>query len=429
MLSRNVRTFALAVFMVAPALVLCSPGSNGAPLAGKAVPAPVLIYAKGAPGATGDSDEDKPAIYPVLPASEKNTGAAILICPGGGMSTRCVDSEGVLVAQWLKDHGVAGFILRYRIRPLYGPADAHKDHQRALQFVRAHADEFHIDPSRIGIMGFSAGAAQCCWAAFDPLPGDPASADPVERAPSNPNFLIPVYGQSNDTLAQVKEGVVLPPTFMYCTGEDGAVSGMMTMHTLLRQKGVPTEVHFFTDGPHGTGMALGDPILGQWPNLLYSWMRHRGFLTSVPRVAIKGLVKVDGEPLARGSVIFRPVDTIGAPAVVGYIFNSTPGGARGEYVVNANLGPIPGRYRVEVREEAKRWLSNFNNPMIKKLSAFDRLSDVEKKELLDYGRTRNLEPSVENQRVYRKARPSDANELVVEVKSGANRVDVEVSGR
>jgi hypothetical protein len=176
-------------------------------------------------------------------------------------------------------------------------------------------------------------------------------------------------------------------------------------------------------------MALGDPILGQWPNLLYSWMRHRGFLTSVPRVSIKGLVKVDGEPLARGSIIFRPLDTIGAPAVVGYIFNSTPGGTRGEYEVKANLGPIPGRYRVEVRAEAKRWLSNFNNPMIKKLSSFDRLSDVEKKELLDYGRSRNLEPSVENQRVYRKARPGDANELMVEVKSSANRFDVEVSSR
>ncbi len=85
---------------------------------GQKLPPPILLWPNGAPGVTGASDEDKPAIIPILPDEAKNTGAAVLICPGGGFTLRATDHEGLLVAQWLKERGVAGFILRYRIRPL-----------------------------------------------------------------------------------------------------------------------------------------------------------------------------------------------------------------------------------------------------------------------------------------------------------------------
>jgi acetyl esterase/lipase len=100
------------------------------------------------PRAAGDTLEDKPAVWPFLPASDKNTGAAILVCPGGGNQTRCVDFEGVLVAQWLKEHGIAAFILRYRIAPLYTSAEARLDTQRGVQYLRAHAAEFKIGKTR-----------------------------------------------------------------------------------------------------------------------------------------------------------------------------------------------------------------------------------------------------------------------------------------
>src|SRR5262245_57308838 len=89
-------------------------------------PAPrgIKLWPKGAPGATGDSDEDTPAIIPYLPAPDKNTGAGVLICPGGAFTNRAVNHEGVLIAQWLKARGVSGFVLRYRIRPLYSPNDS-----------------------------------------------------------------------------------------------------------------------------------------------------------------------------------------------------------------------------------------------------------------------------------------------------------------
>jgi acetyl esterase/lipase len=389
-----------------------------------AIPKAILLWEKEAPRATGDSLEDKPAIYPYLPEAAKNTGAAVLVCPGGGNQTRCCDAEGVLIAQWFKERGIAAFFLRYRIAPLYTAAEARLDTQRGVQFLRAHAEKFRIDPDRIGVIGFSAGATNVCATTFNPLAGNPDSLDPVERVSSSPNFLIPVYGA-----AAVPEATKapLPPTFMFCTAEDGAINGMVNMYTTLLKRGVPTEVHFFEKGPHGTTFAIGDPVLGEWPNLLFNWMRLKGFLTGEKRVPLEGIVKVDGEPLARGIVVFHPLDKVGAAPVVGYIFNSTPGRPRGEYKVAAGVGAVPGKYRVEVRQESLTWLSIFNNPMVAKFPLIKTGTEAEKKEVTDYARSRNLEPSIENQRVYRKLRPNDSQEIFVEVKAaGGNRLDVGV---
>src|SRR5262245_56382967 len=90
----------------------------------------IELWSNGAPGATGDTDEDKPAIIPLIPDAAKATGAAILVCPGGGFTLRATDHEGVLVAQWLKERGIAAFILRYRLRPIYGREHWLRDAQR-----------------------------------------------------------------------------------------------------------------------------------------------------------------------------------------------------------------------------------------------------------------------------------------------------------
>jgi acetyl esterase/lipase len=395
------------------------------PATNPAIPEAILLWDKGAPKATGDSLEDKPAIYPYLPDASKNTGAAVLVCPGGGNQTRCSDFEGTLIANWFKDRGIAAFILRYRVAPLYSGLEARLDTQRGIQFLRANATKFKISPDRIGTIGFSAGASNICAATYNALPGIPDSPDPVERVSSSPNFLIPVYGGGAPF-----EGTKapLPPTFIFCTAEDtGAINGMVNMYTTLLKRGVPTEVHFFEKGPHGTSFALGDPVLGEWPNLLYNWMRLKGFLTSEKRVPLDGIVKLDGEPLPRGTVIFHPVDKIGAAPVVGYVFNTTPGGPRGEFKVAAAVGAVPGKYKVEVRQDAVRWLSNANNPMAAKFKLLKSGTAAEKEEIAAYARNRNLEPSIENQRVYRKLRPGDAQEIFVEVKAdGKNRVDLEV---
>jgi acetyl esterase/lipase len=388
-----------------------------------ALPAAVLLWDKAVPGATGTANEDKPAVYPFLPEAAKSTGAAVLVCPGGGNQTRCVDFEGVLIARWFQQHGIAAFVLRYRIQPLYTAAQSRLDTQRGVQFLRANAERFKIAPDRIGAIGFSAGASNICAAAFQASPGNPESPDPVDRVSASPNFLIPIYGafQPPD-----KPAAPLPPTFMFCTAEDaGGLGGMLALYTNLRKRGVPAEVHFFEKGPHGVGFAQGDPVLGEYPNLLYNWLRQKGFLTSRKRLPLEGIVKVDGEPLPRGAVIFHPVDNLGAAPAVGYVFNT--GKVRGEFKVAASVGATPGKYRLEVRQDALYWLSNANNPMTAKYKLLKTGTEAEKKEVADYARARNLEPTIDRQRVFRKVHPGDAQELFVDVKEdGPKRLDISV---
>jgi hypothetical protein len=203
---------------------------------------------------------------------------------------------------------------------------------------------------------------------------------------------------------------------------------MVDTYNDLRKAGVPVEAHFFADGEHGVGFALGDPVLGEWPGLLLRWMRANGLLTGAERVAIRGIVTLDGEPLARGSVIFTPIDSPGAPPVVATVFNTGP--VRGEFAVKAARGPTPGRYRVEVRLDATRWMSNARDPvlqeMLPKLRA-GTLSEDDRRRWIAHARGRNLSPSIDGQRVYPKHRPGDRGDIVVEIKGGGeNRLDLEV---
>src|SRR5688500_9730093 len=117
---------------------------------------PILLWPGGAPGASGVSDEDKPAVTPFVPEASKRNGAAVLVVPGGGFALRAVDHEGVLVAQWLKDRGITAFLLRYRLRPLYRRNDWVEEGLRAMQFIRALASEYGIFTIRLGAVGYCA---------------------------------------------------------------------------------------------------------------------------------------------------------------------------------------------------------------------------------------------------------------------------------
>ena len=115
---------------------------------------------------------------------------------------------------------------------------------------------------------------------------------------------------------------------------------MTDLYANLSRAKIPVEAHFFAHGVHGVGFAQGDPVRGAWPDLMWNWLRAGGFLTRAPRVAIRGVVTLDGEPLARGSVILTPLDAHVAPPVVAFVFNTGP--VRGEFVVPASHGPTPG---------------------------------------------------------------------------------------
>ena len=264
---------------------------------------PILLWPQGAPSATGESDEDKPAIIPFLPEPSKRNGAAVLVVPGGGFTIRAVDHEGVLVAQWLKERGIAAFLLRYRLRPLYTRVEWVRDGHRAMQFIRSHAAEYKISTDRVGAVGFSAGANLIVDMSLNTVSGKSGATDMLDHFETKPDFMILAYGGLNiDEPSRAVSN--LPPTFMYGTVEDaGATRQMMKMASQLLEAGVPLETHFFQNGQHGSGFAIGDPVLGAWTTLMYNWIKAGGFLTSKAQVPLTGVVKLDGAPLVKGMLI------------------------------------------------------------------------------------------------------------------------------
>jgi acetyl esterase/lipase len=244
------------------------------------IPEPVLLWPDGAPGAVPDAsgnftDEDKPALYCFPAPADKNTGAAFLILPGGAFTNRVADHEGVQIARFLNAHGIAGFVLRYRIQPNYRNNISVLDANRAIRYVRAHAAEFKISPDRVGTIGFSAGAELEGDAFYNGVvAGDPAAADPLDRYSTRPDFLALIYGGRTP-----RDPASAPPTFMFNTVEDSShLNAEVGAWNALRAAGVPTEVHFYNYGEHGTSMSPGDPLLGEWPELMIGWLRAGGFV-------------------------------------------------------------------------------------------------------------------------------------------------------
>lgn len=166
----------------------------GAPLRSQdAKPSIQALWPDGAPGAVGREEADKPSITIYLPPADKATGAAIVVCPGGGYGALAMDHEGKQGAEWLNANGIAAFVLRYRIAPRYKHPAPLEDAQRAIRTVRARAAEWRVDPGRIGILGFSAGGHLTSTAGTHFDKGKPSANDPIDRVSCRPDFLVLVY--------------------------------------------------------------------------------------------------------------------------------------------------------------------------------------------------------------------------------------------
>lgn len=261
---------------------------------------PIPLWPGGAPGALGNSEKDIPTLTPFLPAPDVATGAAIVICPGGGYAA-LAQHEGKDYAEWLNEHGVAGFVLRYRLGSAgYRHPRMLEDVSRALRYVRAHASKWKIDPARIGVMGSSAGGhlASTLLTHFDS--GNPQAEDSVDRVSSRPDLGILCYpvitltgqfthqGSKNNLLGKEppEELVQLlsneqqvtpqtPPTFIWHTVEDKGVpvENSMLFAMALRKAGVPFDLHVYEKGRHGIGLGNGHP----WTKDCLFWLQQRGF--------------------------------------------------------------------------------------------------------------------------------------------------------
>jgi acetyl esterase/lipase len=264
-----------------------------------------LLWRDGAPDAKGDSVIDKPTLTVFLPDQQDTTKTGIVIFPGGGYSHLAMEKEGYKVARWFNSLGIAAFVVKYRLGMRYHHPSQLMDGKRAMQMVRKNSQKWHVNPDRIGIMGFSAGGhlASTVGTHFDT--GNPNASDPLEKYSSRPDFMILIYpvitmkkdfthmGSRTNLLGVDPDSSLVqnlsnetqvtpqtPPTFLVHTSNDSGVpvSNSVQFYTALREAGVAAEMHVFEDGPHGFGLARQYDLLSGWTDLCKNWLEHRHLL-------------------------------------------------------------------------------------------------------------------------------------------------------
>jgi acetyl esterase/lipase len=237
-------------------------------------------------------------IYVYKPAKELNTGAAVVICPGGGYMIEAMDHEGFDVAKWLASKGITGIVLKYRLP--YGHHEVpSSDAKQAIRIVRQNAKEWGINPLKIGIAGSSAGGhlASTVGTHFDL--GNLESSNPLEKISCRPDFMLLLYpvisfneafghmgsrknliGEGNDwklvefysNELQVTKDT--PPAFLVLADDDKSVPprNSIEFYTALKKYDIPAEMHIFQQGGHGFGITKHNLPVDQWPDLFYDWL-------------------------------------------------------------------------------------------------------------------------------------------------------------
>lgn len=233
----------------------------------------------------------QPTITIYRPAADRDTGAAVVICPGGGYNILAIDLEGQEVASWLNSIGVTGIVLKYRVPRRPGdpkdkpPVCSLQDAQRAVSLVRSHAKEWGIDPERIGILGFSAGGHLSASAAtnFDKRAYE--SLDAVDQVSCRPDFVVLIYpaylvGKDKTQLnPEIRVSAKTPPTFLAHAGNDGVdAENSVAFYLACKRAKVPAELHIYTTGGHGFGLRPTEEPCSTWPQRCAEWLKKQGFL-------------------------------------------------------------------------------------------------------------------------------------------------------
>lgn len=284
----------LAIFAITLAL-LGSSASIWAQDSSAAKPTPqsIALWKSGAPGSAAKMSEPEkadvgpgkcnvtnihhPSITPYLPEKSKATGTAIIIAPGGGHRMLCLGHEGYSLGEWFAEHGIAAFVLKYRLAREEGSTytvDEHAmaDTRRAIRTVRAQCEQWNIKPDRIGILGFSAGGELAALAAMNSDAGDAKSEDIVERASSRPDFQVLVYPGSSSRFT-VSKG--MPPAFITLGAKDrpDISLGMAQLYLKYKEADVPCELHIYSAAGHGFGYRPdAKNAAAAWPLRLREWL-------------------------------------------------------------------------------------------------------------------------------------------------------------
>jgi endo-1,4-beta-xylanase len=290
------------------ALMLAACQSNAQPApAAPSAPAPsetradeILLWPNGAPGSEGKTNEEmvriaapggdhvishvhKPSIRVYLPSPDKATGAAVIVVPGGGHSELWIDHEGYNVARWLSEHGVAAFVLKYRLARETNSTytvdgDEMADMRRSIRLVRSRAAEWGIQTDRLGVVGFSAGGELAYKAAMSFDSGVPDAPDPIDRQSSKPDFQGLIYPGNSKGIVPAANS---PPVFLACGNNDrpDISQGLATVYLKFKQVNVPAELHIYAGVGHGFGLrpTTTGPV-AKWIDRYYEWLGERGFL-------------------------------------------------------------------------------------------------------------------------------------------------------
>jgi acetyl esterase/lipase len=262
-------------------------------------PKEILLWPKGAPGSEGKTEKEhielsksgeqsvssvhNPSITPYLPSKETATGAAVIVAPGGGHRVLAITHEGYNVAEWLSQHGIAAFVLKYRLARETNSTYKIQDHaladtQRAIQLVRSRAGEWGINPNHVGIMGFSAGGELAYLAGMKFEKTNPSAGDPLEKQNPKPDFQALIYpGRSGDIVVSSNS----PPAFLACAYDDrpDISEGLAKVYLDFKKAGVRAELHIYAGGGHGFGFRPNSKNqANDWIIRFQEWLGASGFL-------------------------------------------------------------------------------------------------------------------------------------------------------
>lgn len=266
-------------------------------------PVVIPLWAEGPPGFTERKDEPEraesywvknihnPTLTAFLPKKEMATGAAVVICPGGGHRELVFRAEGVEAAQHLQKLGVAAFVLKYRLgreegSPYQIQTHARQDGERAVRLIRSRAAEWGIHPERIGMIGFSAGGEVVSMVAHGDSSEKPDTSDTVNDVSSRPDFIVMIYpGPLGIPDAISSEA---PPAFLLVANDDRGASGsIVRLLQKYREARVPVEAHVLAKGGHGFNMGNRSKLVTVrgWPDRLTDWLVDNEWARPVPVTA------------------------------------------------------------------------------------------------------------------------------------------------
>lgn len=268
-----------------------------------AQPRPILLFPSGAPGETvklvekGESDGGKvggetvlrlsnvsePSITVYQPAEKVKNNAAVVVCPGGGYNILAYDLEGEEVCKWLNNLGMTGVLLKYRV-PRREGREKHdaplQDVQRAIGYVRAHAADYGIDPGKIGVMGFSAGAHLAATVSNNFSQRTYPAVDEADKVSCRPDFCLLVYPAYLDAdnfkiSPEVKVSAQTPPTMLIQAEDDKPlIKSSLYYYNALMEAGVPAWMHLYSKGGHGYGLRDTGATVNEWPYRAEEWFRE-----------------------------------------------------------------------------------------------------------------------------------------------------------